>query len=59
MSEDLSPEARRVIRAIKDLVDAAIAEKERDDPDSMGTYHEEQELEIAMQDFVKLVKGDG
>lgn len=52
---DLSRQAKRVVDAVTNLVKAAIAEDKRDDPDSMGTYHEEQELEIAMNDFIQMV----
>lgn len=48
----LSPKAQRVVNAIDKLVDAAVAESTRDDPDSLGTYYEKKELEEAFEDFL-------
>jgi hypothetical protein len=51
--EDISPEAQRVCRAIKDLVDASISEHQTEHRHSMGTYYEEVELEKSITALLK------
>jgi hypothetical protein len=53
---ELGKKIHEAVRALITLVQAEIAEKTRDDPDSMGTYHEEHAFEEAMKDLVEEVR---
>lgn len=49
----MSDKTRRVVRAIQGLVERTMQQKES--PDSYGTYHEEVELDEALEDLLKEV----
>lgn len=50
-----TPQGQRVMRALNNLMKAVIAAEKNEDPDSMGTYHEEREFEEAFEDFLRSV----